>query len=116
MSRAAKAAEEKAARMAMRRRPAPEIVEESPAEPVEAPRTPRPSAERSAGLRTKPVRVSLDLSPQLYRDLGDWSRDAAESLGRGRVTHADTLRALVRELLSNPALSAKVIRAIDTDS
>jgi hypothetical protein len=55
------------------------------------------------------VRVSLDLAPALYRELSEWNAQAADQLGRSRITHADTLRSLVRHLLNDPELATAVI-------
>jgi hypothetical protein len=106
----------------------PETVQESldvstAPEPSKIPET--SSATRSkplAGIpargpvRTKDVRVSLDLKPALYDELGEWNRSAARALGRGRVTNADTLRALVRRLVSDPDLSTEVLEALRRDA
>lgn len=106
MSTRAQAARAKAGRLAQRR-----ALEEQAATPAadEGERTPAvtPSPERVA--RTRPVRVSLDLAPQLYRDLSDWNGQTADALGRSRITHADTLRVLVRRLLNDPELAASVV-------
>ncbi len=97
-SRAASAAE-KAARMGA-----------APVTPAAA-AAPAPVPE----LKSKPVRVSLDLTPALYEDLTGWGREAARRLGRPRVTNADVLRTLVRALLDRPELADEVIRRLDTD-
>lgn len=106
MTTRAQAAQAKADRLAKRRleeRAAAEADERD----GEQKRKPAPSPERVA--RTKPVRISLDLAPQLYRDLTDWNGHTADALGRSRITHADTLRALVRRLLNDPDLAASVV-------
>ncbi len=58
---------------------------------------------------TKPIRISLDLAPALFDQLTEWRTRAARQLGRGRVTNADALRVLVRALLSDEELTARVI-------
>ncbi len=67
-------------------------------------------ASRPTTVKPKVVRVSLDLVPSLYEDLGEWNRTAAGRLGRARVTNAETLRVLVRLLLDDPGVSEDVIR------
>jgi hypothetical protein len=49
-------------------------------------------------IRTKPVRVSLDLDPDLYRQLLQWTVTHGGETGTPRLSLADTLRALVRSL------------------
>ena len=66
-------------------------------------------------IRTKDIRVSLDLKPTLYEALSDWNRGAARALGRGRVTNADVLRSLVRRLLANPELTAAVLADLNQE-
>jgi hypothetical protein len=106
MSTRAEAARAKAGRLAQRR--ALEEEATKPAGDSEERRPPvTPPPERVE--RTKKVRISLDLAPQLYRDFSTWTDHAAEALGRSRITHADTLRVLVRHLLADPELSAAVV-------
>jgi hypothetical protein len=57
----------------------------------------------------KPIRISLDLAPALFDQLTEWRTRAARQLGRGRVTNADVLRVLVRMLLSDTELTARVV-------
>lgn len=105
---------DKAARLAARRAPAVETVNEgpSPAEVAEKP----PVAARSANTTsTRDVRVSLDLKPALYDALTDWNRGAARMLDRGRVTNAQTLRALVRRLLDDPELTGQIMNDLRLD-
>jgi hypothetical protein len=107
MSTRAEAARAKAGRLAQRR-----ALEEQAAGPAQSEGEQRPPAVTSSPdrvARTRPVRVSLDLAPQLYRDLSDWNGRTADSLGRSRITHADTLRVLVRRLLNDPDLAASVV-------
>ncbi|HEY2521044.1 MAG TPA: hypothetical protein VGJ19_13110 [Streptosporangiaceae bacterium] len=47
-------------------------------------------------IRSKPVRITLDLSPELYRQLTRWADDAAVELGVPRVALADAIRAMIR--------------------
>ena len=57
-----------------------------------------PDAKPATTIRTKPVRVSLDLDPDLYGQLTRWTQSAAPAVGTLKVTHADALRALVTAL------------------
>jgi hypothetical protein len=53
-------------------------------------------------IRSKPVRITLDLSPELYRQLTGWTDSAAISLGVPRVSLADAVRAMIRVTADNP--------------
>jgi hypothetical protein len=53
-------------------------------------------------IRSKPVRITLDLSPELYRQLTGWADAAAVSLGVPRVSLADAMRAMIRVSADNP--------------
>ena len=60
-----------------------------------------PPAGRTA-IRSKPVRITLDLSPELYRELTMWTDSAAIELGVPRVSLADAVRAMIRVAADNP--------------
>ena len=60
-----------------------------------------PPAGRTA-IRSKPVRITLDLSPELYRQLTQWADAAAVSLDVPRVSLADAVRAMIRVTAENP--------------
>jgi hypothetical protein len=47
-------------------------------------------------IRSKPVRITLDLSPELYRQLTQWADSAAVTLDVPRVALADAVRAMIR--------------------
>jgi hypothetical protein len=53
-------------------------------------------------IRSKPVRITLDLSPELYRQLTQWTDSAAIKLGVPRVSLADAVRAMIRVTAENP--------------
>jgi hypothetical protein len=53
-------------------------------------------------VRSKPVRITLDLSPELYRQLTRWTDSAAVTLGVPRVSLADAIRAMIRVAADNP--------------
>jgi hypothetical protein len=54
-------------------------------------------------IRSKPVRITLDLSPELYRQLTRWADSAAITLDVPRVALADVMRAMIRVTTENPA-------------
>ena len=60
-----------------------------------------PPAGRTA-IRSKPVRITLDLNPELYRQLTQWADSAAVALGVPRVSLADAVRAMIRVTAENP--------------
>ena len=62
--------------------------------------------------QTRRTRRTVDLSPAQHRALDVWQREAADRIGRARVTGQEVLSALVDRLLSDPGLSAEVIRTI----
>jgi hypothetical protein len=53
-------------------------------------------------IRSKPVRITLDLSPELYRQLTEWAASAAITLGVPRVALADAVRAMIRVTAEDP--------------
>ena len=53
-------------------------------------------------IRSKPVRITLDLSPELYRQLTQWTDSAAVTLDVPRVALADAMRAMIRVTTENP--------------
>ena len=64
-----------------------------------------PSRTRAGGptaIRSKPVRITLDLSPELYRQLTGWADSAAVTLDVPRVSLADAVRAMIRVTADNP--------------
>jgi hypothetical protein len=53
-------------------------------------------------IRSKPVRITLDLSPEMYRELTGWADSAAVELGVPRVSLADAMRAMIRVTADHP--------------
>jgi hypothetical protein len=53
-------------------------------------------------IRSKPVRITLDLSPEMYRELTHWVDSAAVTLDVPRVALADAMRAMIRVTTENP--------------
>jgi hypothetical protein len=53
-------------------------------------------------IRSKPVRITLDLSPELYRQLTHWADSAAIELDVPRVALADAVRAMIRVTIQDP--------------
>ncbi len=53
-------------------------------------------------IRSKPVRVTLDLSPELYRQLAQWADKAAVELDVPRISLVDAVRAMIRVATESP--------------
>ena len=83
------------------RTPLTPSVAAAPTEPVAIGRT-----------RSPRTRRTVDLSPGQHRALDIWQREAADRLGLARVTGQEVLTALIDQLLSDPRLSAQIIRTL----
>src|SRR5437763_1351293 len=59
----------------------------------------------------KPARVTLNLPPELYRQLNRWADSAAETIDVPRVGVQETLRAMIRVITGDeaPSCSARVL-------
>jgi hypothetical protein len=57
----------------------------------------------------KPARVTLNMPPELYRELDRWTGRAAEGIGVSRVSIQDALRAMLRAGMRNQAAEAAAI-------
>ena len=69
----------------------------------------RPAAGKPAAApRAKPVRLSLDLAPALYRDLQEFCSATAVALERPRIAGAQVRRALLAELGEDSELAARI--------
>jgi hypothetical protein len=63
----------------------------------------------AAGGRTRPVRTTVDMPPDLHRKLKRWAVDAAEHLDVVEVPLAEVVRVLVRRLDTDDALQQQVL-------
>ena len=63
---------------------------------------PRARPAGRTAIRSKPVRITLDLSPELYRQLTRWAHSAAIELDVPRVPLADAMRAMIRVTTESP--------------
>jgi len=72
---------------------------------------PAPPA-RPATVRAKPVRITADLPPQVYRGLIEYAANLATTQGRARVAHVHVIRALVSELTENGDLQAAIAQRV----
>ena len=55
-------------------------------------------------IRSKPVRITLDLSPELYRELTRWTHTAAIELDVPRVARPDADGAMIRVTTESPVV------------
>jgi len=63
-------------------------------------------------VRSKPVRITVDLPPEVYRQLQEWVTKAAGELDIPRLTLADAVRAMVRVTAVDDRISAVVVDTI----
>jgi hypothetical protein len=63
-------------------------------------------------VRSKPVRITVDLPPETYRQLQQWTTKAAGELDIPRLTLADAIRAMVRVTSADDGISAVVVDMI----
>jgi hypothetical protein len=71
---------------------------------------PEATAAGRTAIRSKPVRITLDLSPELYRQLTQWADSAAVALDVPRIALAEAVRAMIRVTASNPAEVLELLR------
>lgn len=79
------------------------------AKPDETPREPRPA-------RTKPVRQTVDLTPQQHAALGVWRLETALALGLGRLSTQDILAAAVAVLLDDEMVARRVRARLEQEA
>jgi hypothetical protein len=65
-----------------------------------------PAAGKTA-IRTKPARITLNMPPELYRQLARWTDTAAEAIDVPRVGVQEALRAMVRVITDGQARNAE---------
>lgn len=66
-------------------------------------------------VRSKPVRITIDLAPEQYRALTTWTTHAATELEIPRLTLADAVRAMAKLVATNDTVSGAVIATIRQD-
>ena len=72
-----------------------------------ATRKERPATPSKTAVRVKPVRITLDLDPELYEQLQTFRRQASVDVDDS-VTMAKLSRALYRRLLTDPTLQQDI--------
>lgn len=79
-----------------------------------APSTPTPPAQSgpSRGARARPVRLTLDLAPEMFNTFEDAVTAVSRRGGGPKVTKSDVLRELVRLFVADPTTQTDVLTAI----
>lgn len=67
----------------------------------------------SGHVRSRPVRITVDLPPATHQQLIRWCTDAAADLGRARVPAAEVVRAALDELHDDPDLADRIRTRIE---
>jgi hypothetical protein len=62
-------------------------------------------------LRSKPVRITVDLAPEQYRRLTSWANQTAAEMDLAKLPLADVVRAMIR-MLDDPEMGAKARRTL----
>jgi hypothetical protein len=75
----------------------------------------RTPAKGAGNVRTKPVRLSLDLGPQQYRRLNENCTDLALDLGVLRIHQSQVLRALIELFDTNPTVRDEVREHVEAE-
>jgi hypothetical protein len=65
----------------------------------------------SATPKPRPVRITVDLTPELYRKLTRWTAEATDELGAVKLPLADVVRAFIRAA-DDPATRARVVEEL----
>jgi hypothetical protein len=73
-------------------------------------------ARRQTAIDTNAARLTLNLPPDLYRELQRWATSAADELDRPRVGVQDTLRATIRALVTDETVAAAVISQLRAEA
>jgi hypothetical protein len=74
-----------------------------------APATAPASAPEKTPAQSKPVRVTLNIPPELYRQLRKWTDSAADAIGVPQVSQQDALRAMLTAVTLDKSIGLVVI-------
>lgn len=84
------------------------IQERDRAAAAPAPEPDHPPVRIAGGGRTRPVRQTVDLSPDQYAALASWRIDTALAVGRTRITTQEVLATTVAALLDDETVARRV--------
>ena len=90
----------------------PSAESKTPDDAIDTPATGSSTTTRPGVVRSKPVRITADLSPQVYRGLIEYAAELAATQGRARVAHVHVVRALVAELVENGELQKAIAQRV----
>jgi len=65
--------------------------------------------------RARPVRMTIEVPPELFRSLTSWTHEVMVETGATRVTISDAVRAMIRLTLADDAMAAAVRAQMETD-
>lgn len=57
----------------------------------------------------KPVRVTLNIPPELYRELRKWTNSAADEIGAPQVSQQDAMRAMLTAAVLDQSIGLVVL-------
>lgn len=70
----------------------------------------------TTAVRSKPVRITVDLAPDLYKQLTRWAAETALEVDRPRLPQAEVIRACIRALTDDPDVREAVLRELRLES
>lgn len=68
----------------------------------------RAAAPAPTAPRSKPVRMTIEITPQMHRQLTAWTHELMLDLDLTRITMSDAVRAMITLTATDPEVSAKV--------
>lgn len=73
---------------------------------------PDPAPPGKSAVRTKMIRITIDLAPEDHRTLAAWTMQAAADLDLPVVTSADAVRAMIQTAATDPDTGALIANRI----
>lgn len=79
--------------------------------------TPEARPAGQTAVRTKPLRITVDLEPAEARELERWISSAAETINPDwpRLTKMDAIRAMIRATVTDPVIGGVVVDLLRRD-